>query len=286
MTTFYYFTIYLTDGLEAYKIYIMEDQDEIINPPPDSRLPRLPDSLNRQAIGGQASSSFGIPQAIFSGLVIIGISIYLSFGVPNNKAAVQGTSVSGNSSSSFGSAVKVEVSADDDPVLGSANAKVTVIEFSDFQCPYCRKLWRETLPLLKRDYIDKGLAKLVYRDFPLPQIHPSAEIAAEAGECAHEQGKFWEMHDKIFAEQDKQGENTVTFSQNDLKKWAGEIGIDISSFNACLVSGKYREEIAKDEQAGIAAGVGGTPGTFVNGKLINGAQLYEIFKQAIDEALR
>lgn len=178
----------------------------------------------------------------------------------------------------------VEVSADDDAFLGLKDAKVTLIEFSDFQCPFCRKFWKETLPQIKRDYIDTGKVKFVYRDFPL-SFHPGAEPAAEAGECAEEQGKYWEMHDKIFLAQSLKGEGTVSFTVSDLKKWAREIGLNAGQFNQCLDSGKYKEEVQKDFQAGTAAGVSGTPTTFINGRPIVGAQAYESFKVLIDEEL-
>jgi len=90
---------------------------------------------------------------------------------------------------------------DDDPVLGQANAPVTIIEFSDFECPFCRRFWQQTLPEIQKQYIDTGKAKLVYRDFPLSSIHPGAEPAAQAANCANIQGKFWEMHDLIFEKQ-------------------------------------------------------------------------------------
>jgi len=119
---------------------------------------------------------------------------------------------------------KVEVSVDDDPALGNKKAPVTVIEFSDFECPFCRSFWRDTLSLIKSTYIDTGKVRFVYRDFPL-SFHPGAQVAAEAAECAEDQGKYWEMHDKIFQEQDKQGQGTIQFSKTDVVKWAGQVGL-------------------------------------------------------------
>lgn len=178
----------------------------------------------------------------------------------------------------------VEVSADNDPMLGDKDAKVMIIEFSDFQCPFCRKFWREALASIRKEYVDTGKAKLVYRDFPLSG-HPAAHISAQASECAHEQGKYWEMHDKMFSEQDKQGEGTVTYGENELKKWAKEIGLNTNQFNQCLSSGKYKAEVDKDFQDGNAAGVTGTPTVYVNGKKIVGAQEFSVFKQAIEAEL-
>jgi len=179
----------------------------------------------------------------------------------------------------------VDVSADDDPFLGDKNAPVTIIEFSDFQCPFCRKLYKETLPQIKKEYIDTGKAKFVYRDFPLA-FHSAAMPAAQGAECADDQGKFWEMHDKIFEEQEKQGSGTVQFTADDVKKWAGEIGLNTSEFSQCLNSEKYKSEVEKDIADGTAVGVRGTPATFINGRLVSGAQPFPAFKTIIDEELK
>lgn len=186
---------------------------------------------------------------------------------------------------------RASVSADDDPAIGDKNAPVTVIEFSDFQCPYCRKSYRDVLPQLKDNYVTTNKVRFVYRDFPLTQLHPGALPAAEAGECADEQGKFWEMHDKIFDEQNKKGQGTVAFSSDDLKAWASEIGLDTSKFNLCLDSEKYKSEVQKDQADGEKAGVQGTPTFFVgNAKdgyvVIAGAYPYSDFKQVVDQELQ
>ena len=179
--------------------------------------------------------------------------------------------------------------ADDDPYLGSENAPVTIVEFSDGQCPFCRRHYTQTLPQIITDYVDTGKVKYVYRDFPL-SFHPAAQPAAEAGECADEQGKFWEMHDKLFDEQNKQGQGTIQFSVDDIKTWAAEIGLDTQSFNSCLDSGKYRSEVQADFAAGQSAGVLGTPTFFIGksdgqGARLVGAQPYSTIKAAIEAAL-
>src|SRR3989338_7033099 len=179
---------------------------------------------------------------------------------------------------------KVEVSVDDDPALGNKKAPVTVIEFSDFECPFCRSFWRYGLPLIKSTYIDTGKVRFVYRDFPL-SFHPGAQVAAEAAECAEDQGKFWEMHDKIFQEQDKQGQGTVQFNLESLKKWAGEIGLDTNKFNNCLDSGKYSNEVSKDLSDATSSGGQGTP-YFVIGTIpLSGAQPFAAFQQVIEAEL-
>ena len=171
----------------------------------------------------------------------------------------------------------VDVSEDDDPVMGDEDADVTIIEFSDYQCPFCEKFYSQTLPLLKKDYIDTGKVKLVYRDYPLP-FHPFAEKAAEAANCAGEQGKYFAMHDKIF-------DNQASLSVDNLKLWAQQIGLDANKFNSCLDSGKMAAEVAKDLADANAAGASGTPTFFINGKRLVGAQPFAAFKTVIDEEL-
>lgn len=180
---------------------------------------------------------------------------------------------------------KVDVSADDDAFIGNEKAKVTVVEFSDFQCPFCRSFWSGAYQQIKKEYVDTGKIKFVYRDYPL-SFHPASQVSAEASECAHEQGKFWEMHDKIFGEQAKQGAGTITYGASELKKWASQIGLNMNTFNQCLDTGKYKSEVEKDFADGSAYGVSGTPTLYVNGNPIVGAQPFSAFKAIIDEELK
>lgn len=180
---------------------------------------------------------------------------------------------------------RVNVSVDDDAFVGNEKAKVTIVEFSDFQCPFCRVFWSGAYQQIKKEYIDTGKVKLVYRDYPL-SFHPAAQTSAEAAECAHEQGKFWEMHDKIFGEQAKQGTGTVTYGAIELKKWASQIGVDLAKFNQCFDSGKYKTEVENDFADGSAYGVSGTPTLYVNGNPIVGAQPFSVFKTIIDNELK
>ncbi len=181
---------------------------------------------------------------------------------------------------------------DTDMKLGSDSAPLVMIEFSDFQCPFCRKFWIESLPSIQKEYIDTGKVQLVYRDFPL-SFHPSAQKAAEATECAKEQGKGWELHDKIFEEENKLGQGTVQFTVDNMKSWAAQIsGLDTTAFTSCLDSGKYAQEVQKDFNDGSAAGIQGTPGFFVGKRdgntvvPITGAQPYSAFKSAFDQLLQ
>jgi protein-disulfide isomerase len=233
----------------------------------------------------RSQNSLSIPVAIIVAGVLIAGAVYL--GTSSDRPGTSGSgAVSQPQAQQQQVGGIVNVSADDDAVLGNPNAPVTIIEFSDFQCPFCRKFYKETLPQIKKEYLLTGKAKLVYRDFPLVQIHPGATPAAEGAECAKEQGKFWEMHDAIFDEQEKQGSGTVQFTANDVKQWAAKIGLNTSKFNQCLDSGKYKQEVEKDIADGSAAGVTGTPAVFVNGRLIVGAQPFAAFKAVIDEELK
>jgi protein-disulfide isomerase len=160
------------------------------------------------------------------------------------------------------------------PSRGSDEAKVTIVEFSDFQCPYCSRA-RGTLARLLEEY--KGKVRLVYRHFPLA-IHAEAEKAAEASLCAQDQGKFWELHDRMFAEQDK-------LSVGDLKAAAKDLGLGATTFDACLDEGTKSAAVAADVRAAREVGVQGAPAFFVNGALISGAAPYEQFKAFVDREI-
>jgi protein-disulfide isomerase len=169
---------------------------------------------------------------------------------------------------------KVDVAATD-PSLGAASAPVTIVEFSDFQCPYCQRA-APTLKQLRQIYGDK--VRIVWKDFPLTQIHPQAFKAAEAAHCAEEQGKFWEFHDKLFG-------NQQALQPDDMKKTAADMGLDATKFNACLDSSKYAERVRDGVAAGTRLGVNSTPTLFVNGRLVQGAQPVEVFSGIIDDEL-
>lgn len=165
--------------------------------------------------------------------------------------------------------------AADDPSIGPANAPVTVVEFSDFQCPFCQRVV-PTIKEIKARYGDR--VRVVWKDFPLTQIHPQAFDAARAGNCAQEQGKFWEFHDQLFA-------NQAALQVDALKRYAAAVGMDAARFNQCVDSGKYEARVQAALDAGGKLGVGSTPTTFINGRAISGAQPLEAFVSVIDEEL-
>jgi protein-disulfide isomerase len=158
--------------------------------------------------------------------------------------------------------VVANVSVDDDPSWGPADAPVTIVEFSDFQCPYCGRFATQTLPQIKQAY--EGKILFVFRDFPLSSIHANAEKAAEAAGCANDQGKFWEYHDILYS-------NQSALDVASLKSYASQLGLDTATFDECLDSGAHAQEIQKDVQDGTSYGVNGTPAFFVNGLLVVGA---------------
>jgi len=160
------------------------------------------------------------------------------------------------------------------PSKGPANAPVTIVAFSDFECPYCSKA-NESLDQVLETYGDK--VRIVFRDFPL-SFHANAKKAAEAGHCADDQGKFWEMHDKMF-------ENQRALQVDDLKAYAKEVGVDAAKFDACLDEGKKADLVAKNMADGEAVGVTGTPAFFINGKMLAGALPFEEFQKVIDTEL-
>ncbi|PIN79406.1 hypothetical protein COV16_04415 [Candidatus Woesearchaeota archaeon CG10_big_fil_rev_8_21_14_0_10_34_8] len=174
----------------------------------------------------------------------------------------------------------VELS-DGDWIKGEEDAPVTIIEYSDFQCPYCQRFYLQTLSSIEENYIDTGKVKIVFRHFPL-SFHQNAQISAEAAECAGEQGMFWEMHDMLF--ENGSGDGTG-LAQTDIEGYAADLGLDTATFSECLDSGKYTEKVQTDIKTGAAQGVKGTPGFIVNGVLVSGAQPYSVFEQVIEAAL-
>ena len=179
---------------------------------------------------------------------------------------------------------------DDDPLMGDRKARLVLVEFSDFQCPFCARFVRETLPEIEKDYIKTGKLKYVFRDFPISSAHKDAFKAALASGCALDQGKFWEMHHKLFG-------NQAAFTVYNLTQSADAVGLNKEKFQQCLNSNEYATEVQSDFADGLKAGVNQTP-TFFLGltepnsprvkvlTVITGAKPYAVFKAAIDSALQ
>jgi len=186
---------------------------------------------------------------------------------------------------------RISVSIDDDPVKGDLNAPVTIIEFSDFQCPFCQRFYSETLPLIEENYIKTGKVKFVYRDLPLPSIHPNAFPAHIAAECADEQGKFWDYHDILFSKQNEWNRLGAVDLKLKFIQYASDLALDISNFEFCLESVAIKNEIDNDLRESTLIGATGTPAFYVgNDRLgyvkISGAQPYSVFSQIIDQELQ
>lgn len=184
----------------------------------------------------------------------------------------------------------VKISIDNDPIIGNPNAPITIVEFSDFQCPFCARFHTQTLPSILEDYIEQGKVKLVFRDFPIQSIHPNALPAAIAAECANDQNKFREMHDRLFEKQNDWNKLETVEALSMFSQYASSMQLDQKVFDSCLTSGKHISEIQKDLEDGRNYGVSGTPGFFVGNDQIGfvelkGAQPFESFKKIIDAQL-
>jgi protein-disulfide isomerase len=172
-------------------------------------------------------------------------------------------------------APKIEVSYDSSRVRGDPKAPITIVEFSDFQCPFCQRAHAVVKELLSK-YPTQ--VKLAYRDFPLRQIHPQADAAAEAARCAGEQGKFWPFHDRLF--ESNRPLDLAAFADH-----AAAVGMDQSKFVDCLAADKFEGQIEQDLQDGTRAGINGTPGFFINGVMVTGAQPLAVFERVVQQEL-
>ena len=162
---------------------------------------------------------------------------------------------------------------------GSPDAPVTIVEFSDFQCGFCRKFWKDTLPRIEEKYIRSGTVRFVYRHLAI--LGPPSVQAAIAAECAHEQGRFWPYHDRLFS-----SAGLFAFTTGNLKRYAEELRLDASRFNSCLDTERPREKVEQETVIGRMIGMNGTPGFLINGGRLVGAQPYEVFEEIIEDMLK
>ncbi len=225
--------------------------------------------MDHETAGKSSKSNvFMIPVSIIvAGVLVAGAVMYKPSGKPFFNAAATGAAQ-----------VAIAPTVDDDAVLGDVTAPVTVIIFGDYQCPFCEQQFTEVESKLRTEYVDTGKIKMAFRDFPLTNIHPSALPAAKAAQCAGVQGKYWQYHDALFAKQSE-------LAKLDFTQLAETFNLDLKKFADCTNDPATAAEIAKDQQDGAAAGIEGTPGSFINGVFIAGAYPYETFKQVIDEEL-
>ncbi|MDY6769426.1 MAG: DsbA family protein [Candidatus Nanohaloarchaea archaeon] len=177
-----------------------------------------------------------------------------------------------------------KISMEGEPVLGQSDAPVTIVAYEDFQCPFCKRFETNAMPKIVSNYVETGKAKVVWKDFPLPQLHPWAKSAAAAMECVYRQNNdaFWAVREKVFANQD-----TITTGnvESKIKQWAAAEGVSKSAVQSCLDNGNPMQEVDEDKQEGSSLGVSGTPTVFINGKKVVGAQPYSRFKSIIESEL-
>lgn len=167
------------------------------------------------------------------------------------------------------------------PVMGNANAKVKVVEFADFQCPFCEQWFKTVEPSLISDYVKTGKVAFYWRDYAF--LGQESNDAANAARCANAQGKFWDYHDYLYNHQGQ--ENSGAFSKANLEQFAADMGLNTAQFNSCMDNNTYAKDVQADMADGQKAGVNGTPTVFINGVPVVGAQPYSAFKSAIDAAL-
>jgi protein-disulfide isomerase len=172
--------------------------------------------------------------------------------------------------------VRYDIPVDDDPILGSEDAPITIVEFSDYECPYCRQWHSEVYSQLIDTYGDQ--IRFVYRDFPLESIHANAKPAAEAANCANEQGVFWDYHDKLFS-------NELGLSPEAYQGYASQLGMDEEAFQECIESDRYQQEVQSDFDFAAELGIRSTPTFFINGIAVVGAQPFEIFQEVIEKEI-
>lgn len=213
---------------------------------------------------------------VIAGVLIAGAVIY-GTGLKNLDGAANSAN---NLNQNPQPAVSLKLTGED-VVLGNASAPVTIIEYGDFQCPFCGKFFSETESQIKENYVKSGKVKIAYRHFAF--LGPESLAAAEAAECAKDQGKFWQYHDILYSTEIKDGqEHNGNLNESLFKSIASQLGMNLSFFSSCLADHKYADKIQKDYDGGRTNGVQATPTTFVNGTKLEGAVPYSQFKSIID----
>jgi protein-disulfide isomerase len=177
----------------------------------------------------------------------------------------------------------VDIPLGDAPRVGNPDAPVVVVEYTDFQCPYCARHFQQTMPQIMENFVETGQVLYVFKDFPLTSLHPQAVKAAEAARCARDQEAYLAMHDTLFTRQEEW--NGKSDAPELFTGYAEELGLDVDTFTECLQSGQHEAAIMANLEEGIGFGVRGTPGFFINGHFISGAQPYPVFAQTINQLL-
>jgi protein-disulfide isomerase len=239
-----------------------------------------------EATEQKQSSSFMLPASILVAGVLIAGSVIYSAG---RKAPAQNPNLGNNQQAAAAAptanlteALKI---GNRDVILGDANAPVTLVEYGDYQCPFCGRMFSQVEPQLRDEYIKTGKLKMVYRNFQF--LGEESTNAGAAAECAKDQSKFWAFHDELYKAEIADGkENSGNLVRSLFVSLAGKAGLDVNAFTSCYDSGKYVEQVKKDTAAAQAIGVNSTPTNYINGQMVQGAQPYSAFKSVIDIALQ
>jgi protein-disulfide isomerase len=240
--------------------------------------------LEKKETTERPGSPYFVPVSILTAGFMIAASVIYAFG---NRNANNGNPAQNNNQNQLANvgAVAAQQISGRDIVLGNSNAEVTLIEYADYQCPFCAHFFSQTEPLLKKDYVQTGKAKMVFRNYQF--LGPESFKAAEAAECAKDQGKFWEYHDALYTAEETDGhENNGNLNRDLFVKLAGDLKLNLPAFERCIDSNKYADLIKKDFADAQAAGVNSTPVTFINGQKLVGAQPYPQFQSVIDSLLK
>ncbi len=224
--------------------------------------------------------------AFFLGLLTNKV-IYLEQQVKNTTVAAAGAGAQNpQPAAPTPPAVVKNLSQGQLPILGNKDAKVTMIEFSDFQCPFCKAYFDNTAAQINDKYIKTGKVKFAYRYFPLTTIHPNAEKSAEAAACANDQGQFWAYHNLLFKNQDTWGPKAAADAANDFINYAGQLGLNTDQFQSCLSNGSDADKINSDVTDATVAQVDATPTFFINGVRVTGAVPFAQLQQTIEDQLK
>jgi protein-disulfide isomerase len=249
-------------GGECYNVSMEENQ---VEPEKEARVVRR-------------RSAYPVPARPVNWSVWLALPFVFLFGLGLGWIIWGGSSsaVSANVAQTPDTTSRVNVTEDNNPAIGPVGAPVTIIEFSDYQCPYCIR-WEQTVySQLLADY--KGKIRFVYRDLPLTELHPNAQSAAEAADCAGAQGYYWQFHDALFSE--KYGLGAQAYDQ-----YASDLKLDLKAFDACVADHRFKDEVDADANYAAGLGIHSTPTFYINGLLVVGAQPYSYFQQAIDKEL-
>lgn len=254
---------------------------------------RYAEAIQADVAIGQAEGITGTPSFLINGELLVGAVPAQAFS--NAIAQVQAgeslaqlpdpadpTAVDMSDVPPFQMPTAVELTPSTVPVLGDENAPITIVEFSDYQCPFCRRHVEQTMPILMQEMIDTGRVRYEFKDFPLDNIHPEARKAGEAARCAADQDMYWEMHDLIFFNQEAWGGQGVEGATAVFSQLATELGLEMDSFDACLTSGQYASAVEADLNEGLSLGITGTPTFFIGGYGISGAQPFDLFEMVVE----